>query len=126
MAHHRKTLAAVQAAYYLPTAIAPFVSRRAFEKITGPKTEWWLVLTVSVLVGSIGGALGVAARREPGPETVLLGAGSAAGLGLIDVVYVSRGRISPMYLFDAVLELAVAAAWLVGETRERAESTEQN
>src|SRR5947209_20416512 len=70
MAQHRRTLAAVQAAYYLPTAIVPFISRRAFERVTGPKTEWWLVLTVSALVGAVGAALGVAARGEPGPETV--------------------------------------------------------
>jgi hypothetical protein len=119
MAPRRRTLAAAQAAYYVPTAIVPFVSRRAFERVTGPKTEWWLVLTVSALVGAIGSALGVAARGEPGLETAVLGAGSAAGLGLIDVVYVSRGRISPVYLLDAAVQLPLAAAWLAGESRQR-------
>jgi hypothetical protein len=108
----RRTIAAVQAAYYLPTAIAPFVSRRVFERITGPKREWWLVLTVGSLVGTVGAALAMAARDEPQPEIVLLGAGSATVLGTIDVIYVLRRRISPVYLLDAAVELPLAAAWL--------------
>ncbi|HSO98183.1 MAG TPA: SPW repeat protein, partial [Solirubrobacteraceae bacterium] len=32
----RRAIAIAQAAYYVPTAIAPFVSRRGFESITGP------------------------------------------------------------------------------------------
>jgi hypothetical protein len=107
----------VQAAYYAPTAIAPFLSRSAFERVTGRKTEWWLVLTVSALVGAVAAALALSARGEPGPETALLGAGSAAGMGLIDVVYVSRGRISPVYLLDAAVQLPIAAAWIVSERR---------
>ncbi|MBV9018403.1 MAG: hypothetical protein JO058_22360 [Alphaproteobacteria bacterium] len=111
----RRTLAVVQAGYYAPTGIAPFLSRSAFERVTGPKTEWWLVLTLSALVCAVAGALAVAARGQPGPEAAALGAGAAAGLGLIDVVYVSRGRISPVYLLDAAVQLPIAAAWLVAE-----------
>ena len=104
--------ARLQAAYFLPTAVAPFVSRRAFESVTGPKTEWWLVQTVSVLVGAIGGVLaGAARRRRVTPEIAALGAGSAVGLAAIDVVYVARRRISPVYLIDAAVELLCAEAW---------------
>jgi hypothetical protein len=109
----RRTLAGLQAAYYSTTAIAPFVSRRAFERVTGPKTEWWLVLTVSTLVGAVGAALGVSARAQPGAETVTLGASAAAGMGLIDIIYVARGRISPVYLLDAAVQLPIAAGWLL-------------
>lgn len=84
----------MQAAYYLPTAVIPFLSRSAFERVTGRKTEWWLVLTVSALVGAVGAALAVSVRAKPETETVVLGAGAAAGLGLIDVTYVSRRRAS--------------------------------
>jgi hypothetical protein len=52
----RKVLAA-QGAYYVATGVAPFVSRRAFEVVTGPKLEWWLVQTVGALVTAAGGAL---------------------------------------------------------------------
>jgi hypothetical protein len=34
-----RQVAAAQAAYYLPTAVLPFVSRRAFESVTGRKLE---------------------------------------------------------------------------------------
>jgi hypothetical protein len=54
----------------------------------------------------------MAARDEPQPEIVLLGAGSATVLGTIDVIYVLRRRISPVYLLDAAIELPLAAAWL--------------
>lgn len=40
--------------YYVATGVAPFVSRRAFEAVTGPKREWWLVQTVGALVTAAG------------------------------------------------------------------------
>jgi hypothetical protein len=115
----RRSLATVQAAYYAATAAAPFISREWFERVTGPKTEWWLVLTVAGLVGAAGGALGVAARREPGPDTVVLGAGCACALGVIDVVYVCRRRIAPVYLLDAAVQLPIALAWILAVRDER-------
>src|SRR4051794_34537304 len=39
-----------QSVYYVVTGLAPFVSRRAFEAVTGPKREWWLVQTVGALL----------------------------------------------------------------------------
>jgi hypothetical protein len=47
----------------------------------------------------------------------VLGAGAAAGLGLIDLVYVARGRISPVYLLDAALQLPIAAAWVISDSQ---------
>ena len=35
-----------QGGYYVATGVAPFISRRLFEAITGPKSDWWLVQTV--------------------------------------------------------------------------------
>jgi hypothetical protein len=105
-------VALAQAAVYVPTAIWPFVSRRAFEAVTGPKSEWWLVQTVALLVGVLGGGLGVAARRgRVTPELAAMGAGTAAALAAVDVVYVARGRIRWTYLLDAVAEAACVAGW---------------
>ena len=112
MTHRR--IAVAQAAYYLPTAIAPFLSRRRFEAVTGRKREWWLVITVSTLVGAIGTVLALAGLRRDRPmpgELQLLGGASAAGLAAVDVVYVARRRISPVYLIDGGLQLALAGAW---------------
>jgi hypothetical protein len=109
----KRAIAWAQAAYYVPTSIAPLVSRRHFESITGPKHDWWLVLTVAALVGVDGAALaGAAARRAVTPELRLLGAGSATGLAAIDIVYVARRQIAPTYLIDAAIQLALIAGWV--------------
>jgi hypothetical protein len=100
-----------QGAYYAATGLLPFVSRRAFEAVTGPKREWWLVQTVGLLVTVVGGALiSGAATRRTSPELVAVAAGSAASLAAIDVVYVARGRIAPSYLADAAVQLGLLGA----------------
>jgi hypothetical protein len=109
-----------QAGYYIATGVLPFLSRRAFEAMTGPKREWWLVQTVGVLVTAIGGTLLAGARRrEAGPEVHGLAAASAAGLAAIDVVHVARRRIAPSYLVDAGVQVAL----LVGLARTSSRST---
>jgi hypothetical protein len=100
-----------QGGYYLATGALPFVSRRLFEAVTGPKREWWLVQTVGGLVAVVGGALiSSAVRRETSGELLGLAAGSAAVLAGIDIVYVSKRRIAPTYLIDAGANLGVLAA----------------
>jgi hypothetical protein len=47
-----------------------------------------------------------------------LASGSAAGLGGVDLVYVSKRRISPVYLFDAVAEAGIILAWLAVWSRK--------
>jgi hypothetical protein len=84
----------------------------SFEAVTGPKVDKWLVRTVGVLVGVIGGVLvAAAARNRVTPEVAALAAGSAAGLGAIDTIYSCSGRIAPIYLADAALEAAIVTAW---------------
>jgi hypothetical protein len=109
----RTAIATGQAVYYGSTALAPFISRTAFERITGPKREWWLVLTISALVGAIAAALAASARNEPGKEMVILGAGTAAGMASIDIIYAAQGRISPVYLLDAAIQIPLGTAWLL-------------
>jgi hypothetical protein len=112
---------AAQGAYYVATGVLPFVSRRAFEAVTGPKREWWLVQTVGALVTVVGGALiaGVARDRVT-PELAAVAAGCAGSLAAIDVVYVARGRIAPTYLGDAAIQMALLAAGAKGLSRGRA------
>jgi hypothetical protein len=109
-----------QGGYYLATGVAPFASRRLFERVTGPKLEWWLVQTTGVLVTSIGaGIVSATLRNRETPEIVGIAAGCAAGLAGIDIVYVLRGRISPVYLADAGIQLAVLAGLRAGVARQR-------
>jgi hypothetical protein len=97
--------------YYVATGVAPFVSRRAFEAVTGPKREWWLVQTVGVAVTAVGGGvLAAAARDRVTPEVEAIATGCAAGLATIDVVYATRGRIAPTYLADAAAQVALLTA----------------
>ena len=106
----QRTAVLTQGVYYVATGMWPLVNMRSFERVTGPKIDKWLVKTVGVLVTSIGGALLVAAtRRRISPEARVLAAGTALGLAAIDVYYVAKRRIAPVYLLDAVTELALLA-----------------
>jgi hypothetical protein len=112
MGPRARRVALLQSAYFVATGVAPFVSRRAFEAVTGPKREWWLVETVGVVVTAVGASLGVAAaRREGTPQAAVLGIGAAAGLGAVDVVYFKRGRLRWTYLIDAAAEAAIIGGW---------------
>src|SRR3954452_20641659 len=92
----QNALAIGQGVYFAATGIWPIVDMRSFEAVTGPKVDKWLVRTVGVLVGVIGGVLvSAAARRRVTAETAGLAIGSAAGLGLIDTIYSAKGRIAP-------------------------------
>jgi len=120
----KRTALLAQGGYYALTGVAPFVSRKAFEAVTGPKREWWLVQTVGALVTAVGaGLLSAAARDRATPEVVGIAAGSAAGLAGIDVAYVLRGRISPVYLGDAGVQIALLAA--LAASRREADQTHE-
>ena len=102
-----------QGGYFVATGVAPFVSRRAFEAVTGPKREWWLVQTVGGVVTAVGAGIASAALRDRvTPEIRAIALGSAGALAAIDVVHVARGRIAPTYLLDAAVEIGLIAAQL--------------
>lgn len=110
-ANETRSVLAVQSAYYVATGVLPFISRRAFEALTGPKREWWLVQTVGALVTVIGVALGrAAAHGHPQPDLLLVAGGSAGALAGIDLVYVAKGRIAPTYAVDGAIQIALMAS----------------
>lgn len=107
-------LALLQGIYFAATGIWPLFSIDTFQMVTGPKADLWLVQTVGVLIAVIGGVLLVAAwRRSATAEVVLLALGSAAALGAVDVVFVVRQVIAPIYLLDAVAEALLVLMWLL-------------
>ena len=115
---HAVRLARLQAVIYLVTGIWPLLSIRSFEAISGPKTDRWLVKTVGLLVAVVGAMLALASTsRRVTPEVVVVAAGSAASLATIDIVYVAKRRISPIYLLDAVMELGFVAGWIAFSRR---------
>ena len=76
----------LQGVYFLLTGVWPLISMRSFEAVTGPKVDRWLVKTVGVLIAVIGASL-LADARRPSRGATVLGAGSAAALGGVDVIY---------------------------------------
>ena len=113
-----KVTALGQATYYILTGIWSLVSIGTFQKVTGRKTDLWLVKTVGVLVIGIGATLGAAGyRRHITSEMALLGVSSAAGLAAIDVVYVAKKRISPVYFLDALAEVVLIGLWVAAWRR---------
>ncbi|MFZ5893903.1 MAG: hypothetical protein ACOY0T_22770 [Myxococcota bacterium] len=102
--------ALAQAAYFLATGIWPIVHYRSFEAVTGPKVDTWLVKTFGALVTAVGAALAVGAldgRRSKLLATLAIG--SAGALAIADVVYAVKGRISRVYLVDALAEVGLIA-----------------
>jgi hypothetical protein len=113
-------LLGLQAGYYVATGLWPLASRTRFESVTGPKEDYWLVQTVGLVVSAVGAGLAVGLRRRgvPATEMRFSAAVTAAGLAAIDVVYVAKRRIRPVYAFDALLE-AVFLFDAVAELRRR-------
>jgi hypothetical protein len=106
-------LARAQAIYFTGTGIWPLIDIESFERVTGPKNDRWLVRTVGALVCVVGASLALAARGESDVAAITaLGAGSAATLGAIDVVYVANRTISPVYLLDAAAQGVLLWGWM--------------
>jgi hypothetical protein len=109
-----------QAVVNLVTGLWPILHMRSFEAVTGPKTDRWLVKTVGALVAVNGLVLAAAGvNNRVTPEVVGLAIGQSAGLAAVDVVYVARGRISRVYLLDALLELVFIGAWVANRLRRQ-------
>ncbi len=105
--------ARTQGGYFLATGLWPIVHMRSFEAVTGKKADRWLVKCVGALVATIGaGLLGASSQSRLTPELVGIAVASGASLALIESIYVARGRISPVYLFDAAVEAAMVIGWL--------------
>jgi hypothetical protein len=111
-------VALVQGGFYAVTGVWALVDLDSFMAVTGPKTDLWLVKTVGALVTVIGGVLLAAGwRRRVTRDVLLLGIGAALSLATIDLVYVSAGRISRIYLLDAAAEVGLGIAWALAKRR---------
>jgi hypothetical protein len=107
--------------YFLVTGVWPIVSVKTFEMVTGKKTDHlvtgregdhWMLNTISALIIAIAIVLLTAAwRRRITIDAALLAIASALALTVIDVVYVARGTIRPVYLLDAAVEVVLIAIW---------------
>jgi hypothetical protein len=106
----RRTVLRAQAGYYIATGLWPLVHRRSFEAVSGRKADFWLAQTVGVTITAIGCGIAVGLRRgRLSPEMRATAVLAAVGLGVLEVVYVARRRISRIYLLDAAGEAAFVA-----------------
>jgi hypothetical protein len=113
-----------QGVYFTAFGVWPLAHIRSFQAVTGPKTDHlatgsesdhWLVYTVGALIVVIGVVLLLAAwRQQISIEVIVLGMASAATLAAIDVLFVLRNTIAPIYLADAAVELLLFAGWSAG------------
>ena len=107
-------VALLQGSYYLISGLWAIVHIESFQRITGPKTDLWLVKTVGLLLAVIGAALLLAAYRQQfDPALVLIAMCGAAALLAIELVYVAKRTISRIYLLDAAIEAGIIAWWTV-------------
>lgn len=96
----------------------PLLHMRSFEAVLGPKTDRWLVRTVAGLMLT-NGLVQLTAKSPDGLErAAAIGVGTALTLGAVDVGYAPRGRISRVYLMDAVAECGWLAAWAACRNEE--------
>lgn len=106
------TLARTHGLFNVVSGLWPLVHMPSFERVSGPKTDRWLVRTVAALL-VVNGATQVGAASSPAALTTArrLGVGTALALAAIDLTYAPRGRISRVYLLDAAVELGWVLAW---------------
>ena len=102
-----------QSFYYAVAALWALVDINSFMLVTGPKTDVWLVKTVSWLLLIIAATLQMAYYfQEINRSITFLASFSAIVLGGVDLYYWLQGTISPVYLLDALIEFLVLALWL--------------
>ena len=113
-------LVLVQGSYFLLTGVWPVAHLGSFLAVTGPKTDLWLVQAFGLLVAAVGAALlSLPAADRTKAAAFRFGFATAAMLAFIDVWFVTRGAIPPVYLLDAVPETAIALAWLIVKRASR-------
>lgn len=113
-------LAVVHGLYFCLTGLWPLIHMSSFLLVTGPKTDLWLVDTVGVLVLVIGlGLMAAGLRKQVAFPLSIIAMGSSLGLIFIDIIYVWREVILPIYLLDALVELILVTAWIIYLYKEK-------
>jgi hypothetical protein len=107
-----KSLLLFQASYYIISGLWPVFHIRSFIAITGHKTDIWLVKTVGALISVIALTFFSALASMIDYPVVILAIFSALVLCIIDIYYSLSGRISKIYLLDAIVELFLVLLWL--------------
>ena len=107
-----RVLAGFHAAYLIATGVWPVVHRGSFERVTGPKRDFWLVRIVGALVAVSGATLAISVvRGRRSPEARAVAAGSAVVFSVADVwAGMNQSRV---YFADLVPQALFIPAWFL-------------
>ena len=112
-------LARAHGVFNVVNGLWPLLHMRSFERVTGPKADHWLVHTVGGLLVA-NGLVQLAATSPEGLRLArMVGTHTAGVLAAVDLANAPRGRISRIYLADAVVELAWVALWSTARPARR-------
>ena len=121
-----RRVARAQGLFYLASGAWPLIHMRSFELVLGRKQDHWLVHTVSGLLIANGISQ---LRTDSAPAAISAarrtGLGMATSLALIDLRYATTGRISRMYLADALIEAGWILAWGRARTPRRTDPRQE-
>ncbi len=102
----------IQSVHYFLSGLWPLIHINSFMEVTGFKVDLWLVKTVAVLTVCIAVALFMDVwSKESSTGIALLSVTVAMGFLGIDLYYCLTDTISPIYLVDAVVQLAFVWSW---------------
>lgn len=106
-------LARIHGAFNVAGGLWPLLHMRSFEAVFGPKTDRWLVRTVSGLLLA-NGLVQLGTRPDPHSieQSRRIGLGTSSALAAGDITYAPAGHISRMYLADAAVQLGFICAWI--------------
>ena len=92
-------VALMQGVYLFVSGIWPIISMSTFLRVTGPKTDLWLVKTVGIILAVIGAVLIYAqVNAEINTSIIILAIGSALSLAIVEFVYVASASSLPFIL----------------------------
>jgi hypothetical protein len=116
-----RLLLIIQGFYTFITALWAIIDIDSFMEITGPKTDLWLVKTVSIVLVAVGLTLLAHLKHSEHPvlPAIVLGCFTSAGLAFIDFFYSSSNTISFVYATDGIIEVFFFIGWMIVLSRTR-------
>lgn len=94
------------------TGLWPIFSMHSFQKVTGPKTDEWLVKTIGMLITVSGfNLLRSAFHHQISKDTAFNSIGQAFSIGSVSLFYSLKGRIPKIYLLEAAAEFTLLVLW---------------
>jgi hypothetical protein len=124
MKNSPSALLKIQGFYLLITSLWSLLDIHSFMKITGPKTDLWLVKSFSLILICIAlSCLYSGFTRQFSPAVYLMASSIALVLFAIDVYYPLKGVIRKVYMADGYVHLIFLILWTVSFFRMRSSET---